>query len=99
MAEGAGFSIRRILLPPAGKSRRRVVVGRRGVVRVGGVVRLSLDLSLNLAEVLLHLPQVIVRQHDGMPAVLLSHRPIVGHRAGKSRRRGASADVGSKCKV
>ena len=43
-------------------SRRLVVVGRRRVVRVGFVAGLSLDLSFDLAEVLLQFPEIVVRQ-------------------------------------
>jgi len=42
------------------------VVGRRGEVWVRLVAGLSLDLSLDLAEVLLQLPEVVVRQEAGM---------------------------------
>jgi hypothetical protein len=48
---------------------RSVVVGRRVVVGKRFVAGLGLDLSLKLSEVLLHLPDVVVRQHDRMPAV------------------------------
>ncbi len=61
----SGFSIRRILFLPAGKSRRLVVVGRRRVVQNGLIAGLCLNLSLDLAEVLLHLPQVVVRSLFG----------------------------------
>ena len=56
----------------------RDVVGRRRIVRVGFVASLSLDLSLDFAEVLLQLPEIVVRQHDRMPAVRLGsgHGPL-----------------------
>jgi len=73
------------------KSRRLVVVGRRGVVQNGFITGLSLDLSLDLAKVLLHLPQVVVRQHDGMPAVGLGHEAIMRNEMSKSRRRSWTA--------
>jgi len=70
-------------------SRRRVVGGGRRGVDVGLVAGLGLDLSLDLAEVLLQLPEIVVRQHDRMPAVLLGRRPILGQRVGMSRRQNA----------
>ena len=59
-------------------SRRRVVVGGRRGVGVGFVASLSLDLGLNLSKVLLQLPEIVVRQHDRMPAVRLwsGHGPL-----------------------
>ena len=62
------------------------VVGRRGVVQNGFVAGLSLDLSLDLAEVLPHLPQIVVSQHDLVPTFLLSHSAILGHPAGTRLR-------------
>jgi len=44
-----------------------VVVERRRGVGVGLVAGLSLDLSLDLAEVLLQLPEIVVRQEAGTP--------------------------------
>ena len=73
----------------ASKSRRLVVVGRRGVVQNGFVAGFSLDLSLDLAEVLLHLSQVVVGQHDRMPAVPARHEAMMQIRAGVSNARGA----------
>jgi len=65
-------------------SSMRVVVGRRRVVRDGFVTGLSLDLSLDLAEVLPHLPHVVVRQNDGMPADGLGHEAIMRNQAEES---------------
>ena len=73
-------------------SRRREVDvgGRRGEVGVGLVAGLSLDLSLDLAEVLLQLPEIIVREQTGMPAVGFrrGHRPLwtIGHACQTSGR-------------
>jgi hypothetical protein len=46
---------------------------------VGGLV--------GFGQVLLQLPQVVVRQHAGMPAVGLGHEVIMGSNASESRRR------------
>ena len=75
-------------------SRLVVVVGRRGEVGVGDIAGLRLNLSLDLAQVLLQLPEIVVRQHDRMPAVLLGHRAILGQRVGMSRRRDWTMDAG-----
>jgi len=79
----------------AGMSRRRgVVVGRRGEVGVGDVAGLGLDDGVGLGNGLLHLPEIVVRQHDRMPTVLLGHRAILRRRVGKSKRRDAPVDAG-----
>jgi len=53
------------------------IVGRT-VVRNTFASGLGLNLSLDLAEVLLHLPEIVVRQHDRMPAVWFGggHGPL-----------------------
>ena len=68
-------------------SRRLIVVGGRRGVGVGFVAGLGLNLSLDLAEVLLHLSDVVVGQHHRMPAVLPSPRAIQGRLFEMSRRR------------
>jgi len=67
-----------------------VVVGGRRGVRVGFVAGLGLDLSLDLAEVLLQLPEIVVRQHDRMPTVRLRARH------GPSRTIGLACQLGGK---
>ena len=68
--------------------RRLVEVVRRAVVQNTFASSLSLSLSLDLSQVLLHLPDVVGGQHDRVPTVLLGHRAVLGCRVGMSRRRG-----------
>ena len=68
--------------------RRLVEVVRRAVVQNTFASSLGLNLSLDLAEVLLRPPEIVIRQHDRVPAVLLGHCAIPGWRVVMSRRRG-----------
>jgi hypothetical protein len=58
-----------------GNTRLLVAVVRRLVVRVGLVAGLGLDLSFDLGHVLLHLSEIVVRQHHRMPKAGLGHGP------------------------
>jgi hypothetical protein len=62
--------------------------GRRKVVQNGFAKGCGLDDGLGFGQVLFQLPEVVVRQHEWVPPVLLGHRAIVGWRAKMSRWRG-----------
>ena len=86
------FAISRSVPIRGGKSRQLVLVALRLVAEsrvrfeVGGF-----DGLVGLGQVLLQLPQVVVRQHDGMPAVGLGHEVIMRNLAGESTGRTKTA--------
>ena len=57
-------------------SRRRGVVGGRRGVGVGFVAGFRLDQGFSVGQVLLQLPEIVVRQHHRVPAVRFGHGPL-----------------------